>query len=125
MSDASKKPRRTRREPVRDLALVAGPTEDGEGAQVLRLRDGTLSTGELRPLREGHDLRARELVQLRAIEGHDRAFEVEVVQAGDGDAASDTTERPSSGPARVSNPGYRRNWERVFGARAGNDHSVN
>lgn len=124
MSEASKKPRRTRRAPVRDLALVAGPTEDGEGAQVLRLRDGTLSAGELRPLREGQDLRARELVQLRAIEGHERAFEVEVVQAGD--AADDTAERPSSaGPVRVSNPGYRRNWDRVFGARAGNDHSVN
>jgi hypothetical protein len=108
---------------------LAGPTEDGEGAQVLRLRDGTLSAGELRPLREGQDLRARELVQLRAIEGHDRAFEVKVVQAGDsdsdGDAAGNPAERPSSGPVRVSNPGYRRNWERVFGARAGHDHSVN
>lgn len=123
MSEPSDKPRRTRRKPVKDVALLAGPTEDGEGARVLRLREGTLSAGELRPLREGQDVRAQELVRLHALGEHPQAFEVEVVQAPTRDAA----ERPA-GPARVSNRDYRRNWDRVFGARsprASSDYTVN
>jgi hypothetical protein len=124
MSEASNKPRRPRKTPGKDLALVAGPTADGEGAQVLRLRDGTLSAGELRPMREGQDLRARELVRLQPVEGHERAFEVEVLQEATTPDAADVAAR-SAGPARVSNPGYRRNYDRVFGARPDGDYSVN
>ena len=39
-----------------DVVLMHGPTEDGEGARVLRARPGRLDAGEVRPVREGKPL---------------------------------------------------------------------
>jgi hypothetical protein len=39
-----------------DVVLFHGPTEDGEGARVLRARPGRLDAGEVRPMRDGRPL---------------------------------------------------------------------
>lgn len=92
---------------AKDIALVHGPTEDGEGAKILRYRDGELSAGEVRPLREGQSIHDRELVRLKPVAGGP-VCEVEVVHT-----TADRS-RQGSGPARVSNDAYRRNWSQVF-----------
>ena len=64
------KKKKARPVPVpKDVALLHGPTEDGEGARVLRLKDGELYAGEVRPVREGQPVNEHELVRLRPIEG--------------------------------------------------------
>ncbi len=121
------KPKTQARSKPRDLALLQGPTEDGQGQRVLRLREGQLSAGELRPAKAGqavNSLGNQELVRLRPLEGHPELCEVEVLH-----------ERPtaapqqSSGPARVSNERYRKNWNTIFNAkhkaRRPGDWSVN
>lgn len=119
-----KKPRRTvsqSRVPARaaraarlpeDVALLAGPTEDGEGARLLRFQRGAVYAGEVRPVREGQPLGEQELVRLRPL--HDRVplCEVEVVHAPE-------PHGQRSGPARVATKSFRRNWSAVFGASAG------
>jgi hypothetical protein len=109
-----------RRRATRDVAMLAGPTDDGEGAHVLRLRGDELSVGEVRPMREGRDLRGQELVRLRQLAPERNLFEVETLHA------TGAAQRPQ-GPARVSNPGYRRNWDRVFkgAGRRTDDYCVN
>lgn len=37
-----------------DLVVLHGPTKDGEGAEVIRLREGRLELGEVRPLKADH-----------------------------------------------------------------------
>jgi hypothetical protein len=92
-----------------DVALLSGPTEDGEGARLLRWKRGELYAGEVRPAREGEPLGQRELVRLRPL--HDRVplCEVEVLHA-----PAAHTER--EGPARIATDTYRRNWDAVFGS---------
>jgi hypothetical protein len=109
-SRVSAGPARTTRLPD-DVALLSGPTEDGEGARLLRFRRGALYAGEVRPVREGQPLGQHELVRLRPL--HDRVplCEVEVLHAPEAQA-----ER--NGPTRVASKSYRRNWHVVFGSSA-------
>lgn len=105
------KKKKARPVPVpKDVALLHGPTEDGEGARVLRLKDGELYAGEVRPVREGQPVNEHELVRLRPIEGRPALCEVEVVHQPKDDKSK------SPGPARVATESYRRNWNAVFGA---------
>src|SRR6476659_3701607 len=62
---ATPKPRK--RKPPQDVAILHGPTEDGEGARVLRLKQGTLYAGEVRPVREGQSIEQHELVRLKPL----------------------------------------------------------
>lgn len=108
----------------RDIAILQGPTEDGEGRQLLRLRDGQLSVGEIRPVKEGQPLTHQELVRLRPLEGQKNVCEIEVLH-----------EKPSadpkarSRPARVATDRYRKNWTTIFDVkrktRTRGDWSVN
>jgi len=112
-----------------DLAFLQGPTEDGKGARVLRLRDGELSAGEIRPAKEGEPLADRELVRLTPLQEGAPVCEVEVLHT----PASRTPSEPPAeaagkpGPARVSSESYRKNWSAVFGAgnKRKRDFSVN
>jgi hypothetical protein len=90
-----------------DVALLSGPTEDGEGARLLRFKHGEVYAGEVRPAREGQPLGQRELVRLRPL--HDRVplCAVDVLHAPD-------AQGERSGPARVATERYRRNWDAVF-----------
>jgi len=94
-----------------DVALVHSPTEDGKGARILRLRDGELSAGEIRPVVEGQPLAGRELVRLHGREEQPGVCDVEVLHDG---AAGATEGGRASGPARVSSDAYRRGWGQVF-----------
>ena len=115
--------KRTQKRP-RDLAILQGPTEDGKGARVLRVKDGEISAGEVRPAREGEPLADRELVKLTPLHEGAPICEVEVLH-GPSAAAPAVTDRSSQGPARVSTESYRKNWSAVFGAKRKRDYSVN
>ncbi len=113
--------------PPKDLAILAGPTEDGKGARMLRLKQGELSAGELRPVREGQPLGKQELVRLHPLHARSPVCEVEVLHA----PQRETETHPRNGPARVSNRRYRHNWSHVFAPPgkakrgSGGDWSVN
>jgi hypothetical protein len=107
----------------KDIAILHGPTEDGEGARLLRLKGGEVWSGEIRPAREGQPVDQHELVRLRPLHPNLPVCEVEVLHAPKPSEA-----RASSGPARVSNARYRENWSDVFGGgrrKARPDWSVN
>jgi hypothetical protein len=121
------KPKPRKPKPPQDVAIVHGPTEDGEGARVLRVKNGALYAGEVRPVREGQPIEHHELVRLRPLRENSPVCEVEVVH--EPPAASAQKSR-GQGPARVASDTYRKNWNTIFGAgkqkRArGNDWSVN
>ena len=117
----AKKPQRTKRnaQPKRptDVAILNGPTDDGEGAKVLRFREDSVSAGEVRPMREGAPLNDRELVRLRPL-GPQGVCEVEVVHDGQSEAgqpgSAGRNKALSSGPAQVATDAYRKNWSQVF-----------
>jgi hypothetical protein len=118
-----------KRKKPRDLAILQGPTEDGKGARVLRLKDGELSAGEIRPAREGEPITDRELVRLKPISEGAPICEVEVLHApaarvpavNNAGAAA----KPGPGPAQVATDSYRKNWSAVFGGKRKRDYSVN
>jgi hypothetical protein len=137
---------------TKDFAIVSGPTEDGQGARVLRIREGTVSAGEIRPVKDGEPITNNEVVRLHPIDAERRICEIEVLHTpalarsagatGDRDANPDAAARDgredgaaaqqratSSRHARVSTPNYRKNWSAIFeqkGKRgAKDDWSVN
>jgi hypothetical protein len=94
-----------------DVVMVAGRTEDGQGAQVLRARPGKVEAGEVRPVREGKPLvGAGEVVRLEQRKDAPALYDVHVLH---------TAERPvratRGGPAQVATDEYREAWERTFG----------
>ena len=122
------KPRKQK--PPKDIAILHGPTEDGEGARMLRFKEGAVYAGEVRPVREGQSVEHHELVRLKPVREHSPVCEVEVLHAPKPAPATDGDDkrRSAHGPARVSNQTYRRNWNTVFGSkqkRTPGDWSVN
>ena len=132
MSDG---PERNDGEPF-DVVLLHGPTDDGEGARVLRARPGRLDAGEVRPMREGLPISpGGEVVRLQPRPGAPAVYDVAVewkVPATEGTPTGATTSRQApaaaalpaelgargqSGPAQVATRAYRDNWELTFGAR--------
>ena len=91
-----------------DVVLVGGPTESGDGHQVLRKREERLEYGEIRAVREGRPLHG-ELVRLKQREESGRLFDVEVLHK-----AKPEPQRTAAGPAQVATDAYRKNWDRVF-----------
>jgi hypothetical protein len=118
------KPRK--RKPPKDFAILHGPTEDGQGARVLRFKAGSVYAGEVRPVREGQSIGQSEVVRLKPLGDHPAVCEVEVLHEPSAAPAADAPreaetregdarEAKSQGPARVANDTYRRNWSTVFG----------
>jgi hypothetical protein len=95
----------------KDVAILGGPTEDGQGAHVLRIRQGSVSAGEIRPVKEGETITNNEVVRLKPLDADQRVCEVEVLHAPQ---ALPKPVPASSGPARVSTPNYRKNWHTIF-----------
>ncbi len=119
-------------EPSYDLAFLHGPTEDGEGTKILRLRKGRVEAAEVRPARDGHPLNDRELVRLHPREQTPQLCDVEVLHESSADPAEEAPAKTTAGPARVSTRAYRLNWERIFATRrgegddeGGSDFSIN
>lgn len=112
----------------KDIAILSGPTEDGQGARVVRIRDGgEVSAGEIRPVREGEPIHQSELVRLHPLDANKRVCAVEVLHAPAGAPATDQARQAkpdaepeskrSAGPVRVSNAKYRQNWNVIFGSK--------
>ena len=100
----------TAESPPRDLVLVGGQTDSGEGYRVLRQRNDRFEVGELRELAEGRPVNG-ELVKLHPTEEHERLYECEVLY----DPAADKSTPPArKGPAQVTSDAYRRHWQRIF-----------
>jgi hypothetical protein len=74
----------------------------------LRLRQGEIQAGEVRPVQEGVPLNGRELVRLRPRKDTPRLCDVEVLHS------SEPLIRNHGGPAQVATDRYRHNWERIF-----------
>jgi hypothetical protein len=103
---------------VEDVVLLHGPTEDGEGARVLRARGERFEAGEVRPMREGAPLAPRsEVVRLTPRRESPALFDVHVEHEVPPVPAE--TSRPTSkaGPPQVATREYRESWERTFGPR--------
>lgn len=96
--------------PEQDVVLLGGPTEDGKGVRVLRAKDDTLSTGEVRPLEEGKPLGEGEIVKLRAHKDAPRVCDVQVVHKIE---APPRAQR-RTGPPQVASEAYRQRWDEVF-----------
>src|SRR5215471_6265376 len=111
-----------------DVALLYAPTEDGAGARILRARNGTIETGEVRPAKEGQPFNTGELVRLKPRSGAPSICDVEVLyraapSAGATPSVHGGTEPESSaadpsrapqasgpgrgGPAQVATESYR------------------
>jgi hypothetical protein len=90
-----------------DVVVLAGPTEDGKGANVLRVRPGHLEAGEVRPLEHGKPI-AGEVVRLKPREDAPAICNVEVLHEG--------PPRRSTKPPQVASTAYRKNWDAIFGA---------
>ncbi len=99
-----------------DIALIGGPTADGEGLRILRARDNRLEVGAIRPIREGVPITG-ELVTLRPRPELPGLCDVEV-QYRAPQVASDRQEAhaalPHAGPAQVASDGYRKNWDVIW-----------
>ena len=112
----------------KDIAILSGPTEDGLGAKVVRIREGDVSAGEIRPVREGEPINQSELVRLRPLDASQRVCAVEVLHAprenAENKADKEDKQRKANGtagPARVSNARYRHNWSQIFEPQAPSD----
>lgn len=123
----------TKPRPSKDIAILSGPTEDGQGAKVLRIREGDVSAGEIRPVKDGEPINQSEVVRLHPLDPSQRVCAVEVLHApaqqGKGKPGEEATRKGSSaGPARVSNARYRQNWSTIFereGKKGDSDWSLN
>jgi hypothetical protein len=98
----------------KDLALVFGPSADGEGFNILRRRAGSeaVEAATLRPLREGRAITG-EIVHLEARAEAPFLFDCET------DEELSTTRAPKllAGPAQVATDEYRRGWDAIWGQR--------
>jgi hypothetical protein len=97
-----------------DVALLYAPTEDGAGARIVRARNGSIETGEVRPAKEGQPLNHGELVRLRPRTDAPNFCDVEVLYREP--TSEPKSETALSGPAQVATERYRDNWDRIFGA---------
>jgi hypothetical protein len=104
-----------------DVAYLHGPTEDGKGTKILRLRKGRVEAAEVRPAQEGQPLNDQELVRLHPRKQTPRICDVEVLYEASADGAENEAEKPGNGPARVASRAYRDNWDRIFSTDDGDE----
>ncbi len=97
-----------------DVVLVHGPTEDGAGVRALRSRPGKLELAELRPVKEGQPLAAREIVSLRRRKESPLLYDVKTLYAAEEETRGAAGSTGHEGPARVSSSRYRDGWEAIF-----------
>src|SRR5579863_2308221 len=96
----------------KDLALVFGPSADGEGVNILRRRAGSaaVEAGTLRPLRDGRAIMG-EVVHLQQRQEAPFLFDCETDEEL-------STPRAEGGPPQVASDEYRRGWDAIWGQRA-------
>ncbi len=89
--------------------MLHSPHDDGQGYNVLRVRDGSLEMGAIRNIREGAPIHG-DIVSLSQRKEHERLYNVEVLMKNPAQP-----EAPRHGPAQVATDKYRTNWENIFG----------
>ena len=101
--------------PKKDLALVFGPSADGEGFNVLRRRAEStdIEAGTLKPLKDGHAI-VGEVVRLSPREEGPFVFDCET----DEELSTVRSSQMLAGPAQVASEDYRRGWDAIWGTRA-------
>jgi hypothetical protein len=100
-----------------DVVLMHGPTEDGEGARVLRARPGRIDAGEVRPMREGRPVVAGgEVVRLEQRAEAPSLYDVHVECKIPAAPAAPVDRSQGGGPPQVATRAYRENWDLTFGA---------
>jgi hypothetical protein len=95
--------------------IVGGPSEDGQGVSILRVREDRVEAGELRAATEGKPI-VGELVKLTPRAEHQRLFDVEVLARGPRPKPTEARGRAHKGPPRVASGSYRSGWDRIFGS---------
>lgn len=93
----------------RDVAIVCGVSDDGQGVDIIRKRGERIEAGTVRRLEQGKPIHG-EVVRLRPREHQPMVCDVEV-EVPARTAAPPTT----SGPAQVATEEYRRNWDAIYG----------
>lgn len=96
-----------------DVVMLAGKTDDGDGAKVVRARPGRVETGEVRPLKEGQPLVAGEVVTLEPRKDAPALFDVHVQHT----VKPEGKKTAHSGPAQIATEEYRASWDRIFGSK--------
>ncbi len=108
-------------QPPGDVVVLGGPTEDGRGARVLRVRDQSVSIGEVRPLEEGKPIHG-EVVALAPRAEQPRICDVRTLHTPHAQADATTPTRLESnshaGPARIASSAYREGWDAIFAKRS-------
>ena len=100
----------------KDLALVFGPSEDGQGVNMLRRRVGSpfVEAGTLRPLEAGRAITG-EVINLQQRPEAPFLFDCET------DEELSTKQSPrmtlQAGPPQVATDEYRRGWDAIWGSR--------
>lgn len=92
-----------------DVVMIHSPHDDGEGYNVLRMRDGSLELGAIRNIREGAPIHG-DVVSLTQRKENERLYNVETLVK-----APRPPEPARHGPAQVATDRYRTNWENIFG----------
>jgi hypothetical protein len=105
-----------------DVMMIHSPVEDGDGYNVLRMRESAIEVGQIRALREGAPVHG-EVVHLTQRPEHERLFNVEVLVKSP--SPKELPARERSGPAQVATDAYRENWETIFGAQRKDKGSLN
>ena len=97
--------------PAKDVALVYGREDDGEGVKILRRRaaTGEIESGVVRPLVSGRAITG-EVVRLAARK-EPLLFDLEV----DPELSQPAAARlDHAGPAQVATSAYRRGWDQIW-----------
>ncbi len=103
--------RSTRDKADRDVAIVCGVSDDGQGVDIIRKRGERIEAGTVRRLEQGKPIHG-EVVRLRPREHQPMICDVEVEVPA---AARADTHATTSGPAQVATEEYRRNWDAIYG----------
>ncbi len=103
---------------AKDVVMLHSPHDDGQGYNVLRMRDGSLELGAIRNIREGAPIHG-DVVSLSQRKENERLYNVETLVK-----TPRAPEPARHGPAQVATDRYRTNWDNIFGkspASGGND----
>jgi hypothetical protein len=103
---------------AKDVVMIHSPHDDGQGYNVLRVRDGSVELGAIRNIREGAPIHG-DIVSLSQRKENERLYNVETLVK-----APRALEPARHGPAQVATEKYRTNWDNIFGktnSSSGND----
>jgi len=99
----------------RDVAIVCGVSDDGQGVDIIRKRGERIETGTVRRLEQGKPIHG-EVVRLRPRDRFPMICDVEVeVPARERPDGHHGAPASTSGPAQVATETYRKNWDAIYG----------